>query len=365
MIFRTFDRYTLREFIRVMISSILGFTALFLVVDVFEKISYFVDRKVPISIMGLYYLYKIPWIVDHILPVAMLMTCLFVIGDMVKRNEIMIMQAVGISLYRAFLPIFMFAFFISLCSIALGQSIVPRAERARVDLDEYKIKKNNPINKIQRHNLYYKGTGGRIYSIKFLDVERKRLANVNIEEYNDKGHITKRINAESMFWMEKYWKLTRVVIRYFKEDEIEKVEQKSELVIDNPSETWADFMREQRDPDEMTFLELREYIDRLKKGGDNPTRYFVDLYLKLTYPFANFIIVILGAPLATLGGAKGSKALSFGLGFVISFIYFIVNAASQVLGQNGSLQPMLAANVANGLFLIIGLIILYRSRKMA
>ncbi|MBN1233097.1 MAG: LPS export ABC transporter permease LptG [Candidatus Coatesbacteria bacterium] len=362
---RIFDRYVLKEFIRVMTSSVLGFTALFLVVDVFEKISYFVDRKVPTSIMGLYYLYKIPWIVDHILPVALLMTCLFTIGDMVKKNEVMIMQASGISIYRIFLPIFIFGFLMSVFSLGLGQSIVPASDRARRDLDEYKIKKTNPINKMQRHNVFYKGTKGRIYSIKFLDVQRKRLANINIEEYDDKGHILRRINADSMFWMEKYWKLTRVYIRYFKDDNVEKVEQKNEMILDNLEETWEDFAREERDPDEMTYFELKDYIKRLKRGGENATRYIVDLYLKVTSPFANLIIVILGAPLATLGGAKGNKALSFGLGFIISFIYFLVNAAAQVLGQNGNLPPVLAANTANGLFLIIGFIILFMARKMA
>ena len=61
----------------------------------------------------------------------------------------------------------------------------------------------------------------------------------------------------------------------------------------------SDFTRPQKDPQEMDFFKLREYIRKARRGGKEVAKELVDLNLKFSFPLANFIIVLFGAPIAT------------------------------------------------------------------
>jgi lipopolysaccharide export system permease protein len=89
---------------------------------------------------------------------------------------------------------------------------------------------------------------------------------------------------------------------------------------------------------------------------------YVELYLKISFPFANFIIIILGIPLAANPRRSGGT-VGFGLSITISFIYFVILRAGQSFGYNSSLPPLLAATIGNIIFLIIGLLMFIKTRK--
>ena len=99
------DKYLLSQFFTVLSMSLLGFLAVFLVVDLIENLDRFVDNSVPAMVTITYYLYTIPWFISVALPMSMLMSTVFSIGMMVKRNEWTAMKSTGISLYRLSAPL--------------------------------------------------------------------------------------------------------------------------------------------------------------------------------------------------------------------------------------------------------------------
>ena len=116
------------------------------------------------------------------------------------------------------------------------------------------------------------------------------------------------------------------------------------------------------DQENMNFFELREYIDKVAKSGGNVDKYMVDLYFKLSFPFAGCIFVILGIAFAS-GKRKPSMATGFGLTLAISFIYYGILRVGQTLGHNGVVPPMLAAQLGNIIFLAIGVFSLSRANR--
>jgi len=115
-------------------------------------------------------------------------------------------------------------------------------------------------------------------------------------------------------------------------------------------------------PEEMTYAELNRFVDKMLSIGADARKWLVDLYMKISYPFANFIIVLFGAPLASQKRRSGS-ALGFALALLISFIYFLFLRTGQVLGHKGELEPWLAAWIGNIVFGIGGIILMIRVRK--
>ena len=118
----------------------------------------------------------------------------------------------------------------------------------------------------------------------------------------------------------------------------------------------------QKKPEEMSYWELKKFISDLQDIGGDAKKWIVDIDLKIAMPFANFIVVLLGAPLASRK-KRGGAGVNFGISLMVSFIYFILFRTGQVLGHQGSLEPMLAAWLGNLVFITIGLYVLFTTRK--
>ena len=88
----------------------------------------------------------------------------------------------------------------------------------------------------------------------------------------------------------------------------------------------------------------------------------MERHLKISLPFASFIVVLIGAPLASRK-RRGGMGFNFGVSLLVSFTYFIVIRTGQVLGHQGILEPLLAAWLGNLIFLSIGLFSLLAIRK--
>ena len=124
----------------------------------------------------------------------------------------------------------------------------------------------------------------------------------------------------------------------------------------------SDFARIDKEPEEMDYFQLSEYIQQVRKKGGDASEWLVDLYMKIAFPFASLVIVFFGAPLAA-GSTSHGKTASFGIALVICFIYYTLINAFQILGRNGALDSMMAAWLPNGMFLIIGFLLHLKARK--
>jgi lipopolysaccharide export system permease protein len=126
---------------------------------------------------------------------------------------------------------------------------------------------------------------------------------------------------------------------------------RNDLVI---PETLGDFLEVRREPEEMSFLLLRNWIDSLTRKGIDVSNYLVELHLKLAVPFASLVLALVGIPISGRVTRHPSVALIVGFGMVVGFCYWVVLALSQSLGLSGALPPVVAAWSANVLFTLIG-----------
>lgn len=112
----------------------------------------------------------------------------------------------------------------------------------------------------------------------------------------------------------------------------------------------------------MNYLELRGYVDKLRASGGRVANYLVDLHLKLAFPLVNFVVVLIGASLATRLRMQ-SAALGFGLSVAIAFIYYAFMRTGQALGHNGALPPYLAAWMGDAVFGLVGITMMAQAQR--
>src|SRR5712691_3431196 len=128
---RILDRYVLRNFLQVYLYCIAGFISIWLIFDISDNISTFIDERVGLLLTVRYYLTQVPQVFIILLPVSLLLALLFSLGRMSRANEIVSMLTAGVSLPRVLLPLIGMGLLTVAATMALNYSLAPHAEMAR------------------------------------------------------------------------------------------------------------------------------------------------------------------------------------------------------------------------------------------
>jgi lipopolysaccharide export LptBFGC system permease protein LptF len=135
---------------------------------------------------------------------------------------------------------------------------------------------------------------------------------------------------------------------------------RSPAISDSPQE----LLVESKEPEEMGYEDLVRYITDRERLGADTRQEQVDLHMKVAYPFANFVILIFG--IALVGSAshasRQSGTVGFGLALFLTIIFWGFLRVGQGIGYGGGLPPVAAAWLANGIFGLVGLVLLARAR---
>ncbi len=357
---RLLDWYLLKKYLVNLLFAVIAWIVLFEVITMIEQISRFIDYGATLQQFMLYYLYFVPYVISMTLPIAALLGVLFAVSHMAGHNEIVAQLSAGVSLYRLLTPLFIAAVLLSLLSMVFNETVVPKANRVRLDLERYEIKKN-PRNQTRlNNNIYVQDLPNRMLAVKFFNNKKNTATEVSFLMY-DSGRLEGRIDARSMSWQDSSWHLRQVTVRQFVREE-EYVRSLGDTVIRDSRVLPKNLVDLQPKPEEMGYMELDAYINELQALGANPRKWLVERELKISMPFAILIVTLIGAPFASRK-RRGGTGLNFAISLLISFSYFIVIRIGQVFGHQGALEPMLAAWLANLIFLLLGLYILFTVQK--
>jgi lipopolysaccharide export system permease protein len=191
-------------------------------------------------------------------------------------------------------------------------------------------------------------------------IPERRMHEVSLQEFRS-GELVRRVDAAEASWDGTQWVFSSGFERTFA-DGTEKAEPFERLSLPGLAERPNDFAKETRKPEEMNYLELRGYVEKLRASGGRVANYLVDLHVKLAFPLINLIVVMIGAPIATRMRMQ-SAALGFGLSVAISFFYYAFLRAGQALGHNGALPPYLAAWLGDIVFGAVGVVMTIQAQR--
>ena len=358
------DRYLINQFWVILGIAIMGFLSIFLVVDLIENLDRFMDNKVPTEIVLKYYIYTIPYFISIGLPMAVLISTVFSLGSMVKRNEWTAMKASGISLYRVATPLIVCGFLLSGISFLLDNNLVSygNEKRFEIDRDYVKRKSRHKLKNTLKDIFLQKNSSSHISLSKYqiqkrigYDLTMVDLSQLTIRERVDAKKIS--WNSDSLKWL-----VSDFSIRQFDQRGLEtnvRIGKNDSLM--SLGFIPADIQQQARKPDELDYYKLTERIMQLKENGVDTVKWEVTRYIKISFAFTNLIVILCGIPLVVL---KERNSLSFGAGasvFVI-FGYYAFIKFGQSLGFKGVMDPLASAWIGNIIF-TAGAIILFLKSK--
>jgi lipopolysaccharide export system permease protein len=357
---RILPRYISRQYMGLLVFSLLGSVLLFIVVDLVENADQFIDAKAAWHVVVMYYLYFLPNILVLTVPVGTLLATVFSVGILAKSNEITAMKALGYSFYQVMSVLLLLGFCVSIFSFFLEELIAIPSNQKMMEIKKQYLSKDEGATYLKYRNLLIQEPPDKIIEIEFYNNAQKTAYNVIIETFKG-NQLVSRIDAAEMYWNGNKWSIKKGFQRLFTGEEerafpiLEPIEFKFQF---SPKQ----LVSSQIKPDEMRFSELWGFIKKVRQSKGEVQRWLTDFHMRISFPVSNVFIVLLAAPLS-YNRRKKSLAIGFGLCLLICFFFFGFIKLGETLGHNKSLHPILAAWLGNGVAALIGMINFTKTRK--
>ena len=356
---RILDRYVIRNFLQVYFYCIAGFISIWLIFDVSDNISSFIDNHIGLALVARYYGTQLPQVFIILLPVSLLLSLLFALGRMSRANEIVSMLTAGISLPRLLLPLIGMGLLTVAASMALNYSLAPHAELARKTfISEAQSRPGRTI----QGQIFRNRTDLRTWFVQNFLQRSNTFNNVQVlqQDAND-NIVTNYVAARAVYRPEtKTWELENArVVHYDQSGNIVDEQFFPSLKIEHWSETP---FRLGSANERAEFLSLPELHEYLHFNADFPATllapFRTHLQYRLALPWTCFVVVCIAAPLGigySRRGVLSSVAAAVFLVFSMNFLVHLFLA----LGEGYRVPAWIAAWTPNILFMAIGLYLLY------
>lgn len=360
------QQYIINIFLKFFFSGLIFFTGIILITDVFEILPMISGGKIPFFTMMIYFGYKIPFIVFLIIPVAVLLATISCFSLFLKNSEITAMKASGVSLYKIISPVLIIAFFISLLAMGMNEFLIPLANNKA----EYtkNIKMEGRQEDKNSYNVSFRATGNRFLNVGMINDDSTRMESVEIKNYRADNSISLRIDAQTAKWINNQWWLFNGIERRFSSPSSEgriiseqRFNKKKLNILETPDEIQDIIFAGKVRAEEMNMINLWRNIKLLKRSGNEIEDKLVDFYLKTSFPFVSLIIALLGTSIA-LQSTRGAIGAGFGISIIVSFLYWESIGIGRSMGHAGMLPAMLAAWLANIIFGVVGIFLLFRAK---
>ena len=198
------DRYLFKQFCKNLFLVMGALVGIYFLVDFFERIDNFLDADKEVSLAIKYFMLKVPFMIDLLQPVCILLAGVITLGLLNHNCELMALKAGGISIIRICGPLVAFAVFFSLVSLALAQWVLPPtlSETNRIWHEE--VHNKIPKGTLRKGHTYYKGSQG-IYTFVRSDPAKNLFTNFSYTKIKANYDLELFLTAEKAEWRTGKW----------------------------------------------------------------------------------------------------------------------------------------------------------------
>ena len=357
-------RYILREYAKIFTMCFSGLMTIYLVIDFFEKVRRFLRYDANWLDILTYFLLKAPAISFQIAPLAILMATLLTFGLLSRGHEITAMRSCGISLLWIASPFIAFASGIALVLLLFSSTVIPLAASKSEEIRTTRIEKKLPAAAVTLKQPWTRVGADSLMHVTSVSVGGDLLGGVRLFQFDHNFQLAEMTEADEARYRDSTWTFHEGRRRQFFPDgtvttsEFDRQPIAMTLIPDDFT-TWL-----AGDSDLMTFHDIRAYSRRRYQQGFQAMRLTTDYQSRIAFPFVTVVMVLVGIALSLRrsGARGGSMAMGIGQALAIGFCYWTTHSIAIALGRGGVLTPLIAAWMANILFLSFGLYLMFKVR---
>jgi lipopolysaccharide export system permease protein len=354
------DKYILKKFLTTFFFSITLILMIFIVFDIKDKLPTFSAHDIPLKeIIFDYYLMFIPYYGNQFSPLFIFISVIFFTSKLATQTEFIAILCSGTSFNRIMRPYIIGAFILSFSSLIFNHFILPKAFKIKIGFEDKWINENYNT---EQQNIHIKIGSNRLLYLESYDNKVNTGYKVSLEDVVDNKQ-TYFLSADNMKWdsLSEEWVLTNVRERTIQvQNRLDTLKNTKPVYTQNvkftpskkmklefyPIDMWRDESKIETKP----YFELRDYIAREKaKGSNRIVLYEVENYQRSSFPFATFILTIIGVCIASRK-VRGGVGLQIALGLFISCIYIMLMYVFKTIAATGNASPLLGVWTPNIIF---------------
>src|SRR5215471_325867 len=365
---RIFTRYILKEVLSHGLIGVAVFTFVIFMRDVSRILELVVRNSAPIpSIAELFFL-TLPGVFVVTIPMAVLVGILIGLSRMAADSEITAMRAAGIGVFKFVKVLALFGFTAWLLALANNLLIAPRSAAALAKLQN-SLASSQVSFEVQprvffedpnkNYVLYVQDTtttsGAAIWKNVFLaDTSTPGASKITIAEQavvsngKDSIHLHLENGATHEVNVREPGQYT---ISTFDENDINL------SLPPTPKQAQEIVPMQQLSSRELLWLSYHTPKPEVARS------YWIEFNRRVALSTASIVLVLIGIPLG-ISSKEGGKGAAFVLAIVLVFIYYLLYLSGLTLARNGRLPAVLGVWMANMVFTLIGVLLLWRVDKM-
>jgi lipopolysaccharide export system permease protein len=252
-----------------------------------------------------------------------------------KRNEFTAMKACGLDIFRVTQPIFVSAVLLGMVCFILNELVVPYTSSKSNKIWDVEVCKRDPTQFRGINQIWYKSANA-IISMRYFDYANQSMERPTFYFFNDSFRLIKIIDGEKAVWIRGKWHVEQGTVQEFGEKE--------------------------KSPEDMSFLRLKRYAQRVIMEGYDNREYLIYMNYKISFPFIVLIMVLIGIPIS-MKFEKIGTPFAISLGVCLCFLYYVVLGFARSLGLSGTLPPILSAWLTNLVFFFFGVYLMMKIER--
>lgn len=364
----TVHRYIFRELLSPFTLNLLFFTLVFLLTEILEITDMIVNYKIGLVTVLRFLSYSMPFFLLFIIPMSVMMAVLLTFLKLSSDNEIIALNACGVSLYQLMPPVVAFCVCGCLVTGVMAIEGVPWGRLAMKYLTIEVARSHIDIGLKERtFNTSFKGV---VMYVNRIDPRNKELIDVFIQDERTADTAITVVAPRGKMAADP--ENLKFQLRLF-DGTINQVslERRTANTIRfdvydislDMEKALTGMKRQPKDGDEMRLSELRQNIRAAEAAGNKDRRYYdhlIEYHKKFSIPFACVSLGILAVPLG-IQSKRARRSYGLALGIVLFLSYYLMLSAGIAFGETGRYPPAIGLWVPNIVTGLIGLYLLART----
>ena len=309
---------------------------LYVLTDLFERLDNFIEAEVPLRMVLMYFVVKMPLVISQILPVIFLLSTVIQLCIMARSRELTALQAGGISLAVVARSMVICGLFWGGVQLGFSEWLGVSGERESARIWQEEVRKRNLAVTVLRNVWFTEGPW--IVSLDTLEPDSSGTGFSAYETTPDGLQIKTMLEAPSFSARPGQWRLADVV-RY--EPQAFQSARLPELELPLKQDPAAfRLITAGTKPQQLPLWQLGTAIEQLRSSGSNVENLRTAWHMKLAYAASLIVMALVATALVSW---KDNIYIATALALVCTFLYYAVFTLGTTLGQRGVISPVLAA----------------------
>ncbi|WP_175775698.1 LPS export ABC transporter permease LptG [Burkholderia anthina] len=372
---RLYEKYFARQIYVTFVFILFAFSGLFFFFDLISELNSVGHGNYKFGYAVLRVALQTPSRFYEIIPVAALISAIYVFAQMAANSEFTIFRVSGLATNQALRSLLKIGIPLVIITYLIGEFVGPYAdqlsERVRLQALGASVSSNFQSGVWVKDTLAARENGEQV--TRFVNVGSlspdSTISNVRIYEFDSKFQLQNvRIAQTGRYEPPGHWLLkgvTETVLTPIKPvggqpaDALNPVYRSQQVTL--PEYRLRSDLTPQIlsvllvSPERMSIINLFRYIQHLRENQQDTQRYDIALWRKLLYPFAVFVMLVLSLPFAYLHTRAGVVGVKVFGGIMLGMSFQLLNTLFSHIGTLNTWPAPLTAATPGLIYLALGL----------